>query len=106
MADVLILDDRKDTPDPETPSSEMHRALQVPDVVWMIVSQLDPRPHEGMAALAALARCGPFHGLALDMLWRHQETIQNLINCMPEGLWVVEQAQWTRDTLVRTMGLK
>ncbi|KAJ7362832.1 hypothetical protein DFH08DRAFT_841557 [Mycena albidolilacea] len=80
-------------PDPETPPSELHRALQVPEVVWMIVSYLDPRPDEEMADLAALAQCRIFHGPALDALWRHQGTIRNLINCMPDGLWVVETVQ-------------
>jgi hypothetical protein len=95
---------REDMPDPETPPSELHRALQVPEVVWMIVSFLDPRPDEEMADLAALAQCRIFHGPALDALWRHQGTIRNLIDCMPDGLWVVETVQ-RRKILVSTVGL-
>ncbi|KAJ6505305.1 hypothetical protein C8R45DRAFT_1209093 [Mycena sanguinolenta] len=75
--------------DPEIPPSEMHRGLQVPEIVWMVVSQLD-RSQAGTAALAALAQCHIFHGPALDALWREQFTIRNLINCMSEGLWVIE----------------
>ncbi|KAJ7263564.1 hypothetical protein B0H12DRAFT_1321561 [Mycena haematopus] len=89
------------TADPEIPPSEMHRCLHVPELVWMIVSQLDPHCLEGRAALAALARCRIFHGPALDALWREQETIRNLLNCMPEDLWVDEPVH-----RIRTMRLR
>ncbi|KAJ6494527.1 hypothetical protein C8R45DRAFT_824394 [Mycena sanguinolenta] len=68
----------------------MHRGLQVPEIVWMVVSQLDSRSREDMAALAALAQCRIFHDPALDALWKEQNTIRNLINCMPDDLWQVQ----------------
>ncbi|KAJ6505298.1 hypothetical protein C8R45DRAFT_972285 [Mycena sanguinolenta] len=68
----------------------MHRGLEVPEIVWMIVSQVDCRFREGMTALATLARCRIFHHSALDALWREQETIRNIIRSMPEDLWIIE----------------
>ncbi|KAJ7436343.1 hypothetical protein FB451DRAFT_1307528 [Mycena latifolia] len=66
----------------------MHRALQIQELVEMILSHLDPLPGADSPALAALAStCTIFHDSALDALWRHQETIVNLIKCMPSDLW-------------------
>lgn len=28
-----------------------------------------------------------FRDPALDVLWRHQNTLMNLLRCMPEGIW-------------------
>ncbi|KAJ6494448.1 hypothetical protein C8R45DRAFT_1095368 [Mycena sanguinolenta] len=67
--------------------SGMHPPLDVSEIVCMIVSQLDCSSREGRAALATLARCKIFHDHALDALWREQETIFNLIACMPADVW-------------------
>ncbi|KAK7065097.1 hypothetical protein R3P38DRAFT_2827884 [Favolaschia claudopus] len=72
---------------PETPPVAMHRGLLVSDIVWTIVSQLDPRAVEGRKALAALARSKIFHHHALDVLWKTQMTVRNLMRCFPEDLW-------------------
>ncbi|KAF7367911.1 hypothetical protein MSAN_00856000 [Mycena sanguinolenta] len=77
------------TVDPTIPPSQMHRGLEVPEIAWMIVSQLDRGSREGRAALAALAQCRIFHDPALDALWRGQGTIRNLIKCMPDDLWEI-----------------
>ncbi|KAJ7233722.1 hypothetical protein B0H12DRAFT_167240 [Mycena haematopus] len=69
----------------------MHFALQISEIVHMTVSQLDPHPREfRRMALAALAKCRIFGEPSLDALWKHQGTIQTLIACMPDGLWVFE----------------
>ncbi|KAJ6505341.1 hypothetical protein C8R45DRAFT_547701 [Mycena sanguinolenta] len=67
----------------------MHPALQISELVQMIVLPLDPlsRGPGGMVPLAALAQCKIFHEPALDALWRYQTTIRNLINCMPADIW-------------------
>ncbi|KAJ7681997.1 hypothetical protein DFH06DRAFT_1314240 [Mycena polygramma] len=68
----------------------MHRSLRISEVVAMICSQLNPLPRAEGADLAALARtCTLFHDPALDVLWRHQNTLMNLIDCMPAGLWEI-----------------
>ncbi|KAJ7772831.1 hypothetical protein DFH07DRAFT_733536, partial [Mycena maculata] len=51
----------------------------------MIVSLVDPVRNADLAALART--CTSFHEIALDELWRHQDTIMNLIRCMPADLW-------------------
>ncbi|KAF8181937.1 hypothetical protein K438DRAFT_1840668 [Mycena galopus ATCC 62051] len=65
----------------------------------MIVSYMHPLSSEGMAQLAALAQCNYFHSPALDALWRHQGTIQNLISCMPQDLWVVDMVYGTLNVV-------
>ncbi|KAF7338981.1 hypothetical protein MVEN_01974300 [Mycena venus] len=75
------------------PPSEMHRALRIPEIVWMIASHLDGKAYWSgeSAALAALARTSKsFHGPALDALWWHQGTLRNLVDCMPADLWELE----------------
>ncbi|KAJ7457687.1 hypothetical protein FB451DRAFT_1406568 [Mycena latifolia] len=74
-------------PDPSGPR-KMHRALKIAELVDLIFSHLDPKPGAESGTLAALAgTCTIFHDSALDVLWRHQETIINLIQCMPANLW-------------------
>ncbi|KAJ7601846.1 hypothetical protein DFH06DRAFT_1116206 [Mycena polygramma] len=66
----------------------MHPTLQIPEIVRIIVSHLDPSTNA--SDLASLARtCTIFHGPALDFLWRHQTTITNLVKCMPADLWAI-----------------
>ncbi|KAJ6465557.1 hypothetical protein C8R47DRAFT_1155050 [Mycena vitilis] len=76
---------------------EMHCSLRIPEVIAMICSQLEPagipwtriRKARGKD-LAVLARtCTSFHDAALDALWNHQDTLMNLVRCMPADLWKV-----------------
>ncbi|KAJ6550437.1 hypothetical protein DFH09DRAFT_1168881 [Mycena vulgaris] len=69
------------------PSAEMHRSLRIPEIIWHICSHLNPVPRAGAADLAALARTSNiFYDPALDALWWEQDTIMNLMRCMP-GVW-------------------
>ncbi|KAJ7761826.1 hypothetical protein B0H16DRAFT_540167 [Mycena metata] len=62
----------------------MHRGLQIPEIVDLVVLQLGEHARE----LAALAlTCTDLHDIALDALWRNQDTVLNLIRCMPADLW-------------------
>ncbi|KAJ7502707.1 hypothetical protein B0H11DRAFT_1989739 [Mycena galericulata] len=71
-------------------SVEMHRSLHIPEIVTEICSHLDPSPGVESADLAALARtCQIFQDIALDALWKSQDTIVNLIMCMPNDLWEI-----------------
>ncbi|KAJ6459883.1 hypothetical protein C8R45DRAFT_542086 [Mycena sanguinolenta] len=64
---------------------EMHRSLRIPEIILQICSHLNPDPRAGAADLAALARtCRIFHDPALDALWWEQDTIMNLMRCMPD----------------------
>ncbi|KAJ7475050.1 hypothetical protein FB451DRAFT_1397921 [Mycena latifolia] len=69
----------------------MHRALEIPEMVGEIVEKLCagrlPLRRDDLRDLFALARTSTiFCNPALDVLWRHQDTILNLIQCMPDGL--------------------
>ncbi|KAJ7504022.1 hypothetical protein B0H11DRAFT_541656 [Mycena galericulata] len=77
----------------------MHRCLEMPDVLDVIVSHLPAAPMEespeawdlaairrrALASLACASR--NFKEPALNALWRFQETIMNLLNLIPAGLW-------------------
>ncbi|KAK7007781.1 hypothetical protein R3P38DRAFT_3026203 [Favolaschia claudopus] len=71
----------------------MHRALEIPEIPPMIVSHFDPDNYElgsgeniDSPTLAALARCRVFHEAAVNQLWKKQETLVNLIRCLPEDI--------------------
>ncbi|KAJ7161786.1 hypothetical protein C8R43DRAFT_1123505 [Mycena crocata] len=67
----------------------MHGLWAISDIVELVVAELSPVPSAGAADLAALARtCTLLHDNAIDALWAHQDTIMNLIHCMPADLWV------------------
>ncbi|KAJ7866905.1 hypothetical protein B0H13DRAFT_2065824 [Mycena leptocephala] len=69
----------------------MHRCLQIHEMVDLIVCHL----HLSPGALALLARtCTIFHNPALDILWRVQYGLNNLLRCMPSGLFIVEGGVW------------
>ncbi|KAJ6476209.1 hypothetical protein C8R45DRAFT_1216919 [Mycena sanguinolenta] len=73
----------------------MHRALEIVEVVEMICEELGtgidrwPRKrHARRCDLARLARTSTtFLHPALNVLWRHQGTILNLLKCMPSDVW-------------------
>ncbi|KAJ7697265.1 hypothetical protein B0H17DRAFT_1197656 [Mycena rosella] len=61
---------------------EMHRALQIPELVELVFSCI-PR-----SDLALLARtCKKFQEPALDNVWNYQSTFAYILGCMPEDLW-------------------
>ncbi|KAJ7910793.1 hypothetical protein B0H13DRAFT_596220 [Mycena leptocephala] len=66
---------------------EVHRCLDVVELVEVICSELR-QLRGGMKALAALARtCKKLQGPALDRLWYHQYTLDNIFGCMPADLF-------------------
>ncbi|KAJ7153352.1 hypothetical protein C8R46DRAFT_1357223 [Mycena filopes] len=74
----------------------MHDALQIPEVLSLIFGSLgtaarapNSRVAVADAALAVAARtCKAFTEPALDVLWEHQTTIMNLLNCIPGEIWL------------------
>ncbi|KAF7356492.1 hypothetical protein MVEN_00982300 [Mycena venus] len=75
---------------------EMHRSLCIPEIVDLIFTELqcgfssdvDRNENLGRRDFAALARtCQRFRDPALDFLWREQETLINLLKCLPSYLW-------------------
>ncbi|KAJ7168981.1 hypothetical protein C8R46DRAFT_950452 [Mycena filopes] len=74
----------------------MHDALQIPEVLSLIFDPLGTRTralHSKVtlddAALAVAARtCKAFTEPALDVLWEHQSTVMNLLNCIPGEIWL------------------
>lgn len=77
----------------------MHRCLQIYEILHIISSHLIQLKLE--ASLAALARtCKAIEGPALDCLWHDQETIYNILSCMPRDLFDVyadksgSQSKW------------
>ncbi|KAJ7210703.1 hypothetical protein GGX14DRAFT_565313 [Mycena pura] len=70
----------------------MHRSLRVLELVTMISDEIDRQ------TLSSFGRaCKMFRDPALDVLWRHQNTLMNLLRCMPEGIWDEsdEEGHWT-----------
>ncbi|KAJ6568030.1 hypothetical protein DFH09DRAFT_1155644 [Mycena vulgaris] len=69
----------------------MHRCLQIFEVLEIICSQLISLP-PGKRSLAALARtCKQLGGPALDCLWREQDTLGNILSCMPSSLFDISK---------------
>ncbi|KAJ7459605.1 hypothetical protein B0H11DRAFT_1872722 [Mycena galericulata] len=95
--------DPTETPLPQRAPSEMHRSLRIPEIAQLIVSHIDPSFVTGAdAALASLARTSRiFHDHALDLLWRQQDTIGNLVKCMPDDLWEVQIINRRRTMCLR-----
>jgi hypothetical protein len=72
----------------------MHRALELLEIVETICDQVykQPIPSEMRKDLAILARtCTSFLNPALNVLWRDQQTICNLLRCMPDDLWDIAE---------------
>ncbi|KAJ6487161.1 hypothetical protein C8R47DRAFT_1277476 [Mycena vitilis] len=62
----------------------MHRALQIFELIHMLCGHLRGYEH----ALCCLARvCHLLSGPALDILWVEQDTLINILRCMPDDLW-------------------
>ncbi|KAJ7720525.1 hypothetical protein B0H16DRAFT_1432351 [Mycena metata] len=81
------------TPAAPAPSGprQMHCSFEIPEIVRLIVSHLNPLSGDGRS-LAVLARtCTIFHDPALDLLWRHQDTILNLLHYMPNDPWRLQR---------------
>ncbi|KAJ7442703.1 hypothetical protein B0H11DRAFT_1881713 [Mycena galericulata] len=81
----------------------MHRSFRIPEIVHIVVSYIDPAFVAGAnAQLAALARTSKiFHDDALNMLWRHQDTIANFVKCMPDDSWEEEIIRYQRTIRFR-----
>ncbi|KAJ7667210.1 hypothetical protein B0H17DRAFT_950602 [Mycena rosella] len=81
----------------------MHSSLRISELLERIFSHFDHRLATDNGTLAALARtCTAFHDIAVDTLWRHQDTIINLISCMPGDLWeTVAEDGWSGRKMVR-----
>ncbi|KAJ6460990.1 hypothetical protein C8R45DRAFT_1220899 [Mycena sanguinolenta] len=99
----------------------MHRTFQIPEILDLIFAALqgycpddEPRfgshiPPEkrnkilGRGELAALARtCKTFHDPALNFLWREQETLVNILKCLPSHLWKYEIEQTSSTDTTRS----
>ncbi|KAK7044476.1 hypothetical protein R3P38DRAFT_2878972 [Favolaschia claudopus] len=60
----------------------MHQCLRVVEIVSLICEQIE----EG--SLPSFARvCRAFVNPALDVLWSNQNSLGNILRCMPEGIW-------------------
>ncbi|KAF7377844.1 hypothetical protein MSAN_00207900 [Mycena sanguinolenta] len=84
----------------------MHRIFRISEILDLIFAALQgsfsEEPHWisreernkvlGRGELAALARtCKTFCDQALDLLWREQETLANILKCLPSDLWKEER---------------
>jgi hypothetical protein len=60
-----------------------HHALSVPDIVRLVFDEIGD---EDKTALARSARCcRAFHDTALDMLWKHLESVAPLRGLLPDS---------------------
>ncbi|KAJ6460987.1 hypothetical protein C8R45DRAFT_1081006 [Mycena sanguinolenta] len=102
----------------------MHRTFHIPEILDLIFAALqgfcpDDEPDLGFhipvkernkilgrGELAALARtCKTFCDPALDILWREQETLVNLLKCLPSHLWKEEIEQTSSTDTERTFSI-
>ncbi|KAJ7218384.1 hypothetical protein GGX14DRAFT_436901 [Mycena pura] len=75
----------------------MHRSLCTPEIVSLIFYEtldeaewLNQLNSDSAQTLAGLARtCKAFRDPALDLLWKSQCTVMNILNCMPGDIWEV-----------------
>ncbi|KAJ7440343.1 hypothetical protein B0H11DRAFT_2099928, partial [Mycena galericulata] len=70
----------------------MHRTFEIPEIVALIFAELKGpcsiRTGGHRRDFAALARtCKSFQGPALDLLWSEQNTLTNVLRCLPRHLW-------------------
>ncbi|KAJ7187270.1 hypothetical protein C8R46DRAFT_1184920 [Mycena filopes] len=67
----------------------MHRALAILEITENICEELNEVfSDRSPADLAALARtCKIFEDPALDVLWRKQDTLDNILKCLPPKSW-------------------
>ncbi|KAJ7109555.1 hypothetical protein C8R43DRAFT_1139661 [Mycena crocata] len=87
----------------------MHRGLEILEVVEMICAQvasetkdLYPLSKDAAHTLAVLARTSTtFLNPALDVLWRNQETLVNLLRCMPNDVWEINERVGNRGLDIR-----
>ncbi|KAJ7856558.1 hypothetical protein B0H13DRAFT_2672998 [Mycena leptocephala] len=72
----------------------MHPALTISELLYLIFAEIkrSPRLFEpcdmpDLPSLAAVARtCTGFRDPALDLLWRHQDTMKDFLSCFPRDL--------------------
>ncbi|KAJ7060559.1 hypothetical protein C8F01DRAFT_1143104 [Mycena amicta] len=70
----------------------MHPSLLIAEVVDIIFDNLDAKSPESRRALVALVKtCKSFSEPALDALWREQDTLDNVLKCLPKESWRQEQ---------------
>ncbi|KAH7924234.1 hypothetical protein BV22DRAFT_524876 [Leucogyrophana mollusca] len=102
----------------------MHRCLCIPDILDVVCSNIctptyppryvpnsrvpdpwDSLPQrEARTTLACLARtCRVFKDPALDALWSHLKSLEPLMRCLPEDLWIKDEAQSTILNYLRPM---
>ncbi|KAJ7657198.1 hypothetical protein DFH06DRAFT_1409344 [Mycena polygramma] len=62
----------------------MHRALQIFELIHLICGHLRESEH-ALCRLACVCRL--LSGPALDNLWAKQDTLMNILRCMPDDLW-------------------
>jgi hypothetical protein len=80
----------------------MHRALEIVEID-LICGQYSSNCPDGLSAaasrdLSVLARTSTtFLNPALRILWRQQNTILNLIKCMPDDLWTIIKEEDEED---------
>ncbi|KAF7290770.1 hypothetical protein MIND_01317900 [Mycena indigotica] len=69
----------------------MHSVLRITELVDLVLDHID-RPRD----LYSVARtCKAFKELSLDHLWRTQNTLDNIVQCLPPELWEMRAAQDT-----------
>ena len=77
-------------------SLAMHPCWSVSEITrevveWVLAS---PGQYASLKTLCSLARtCKAVQDVALDGLWRTQDTLTNLVKCLPEATWTSSEGQ-------------
>ncbi|KAJ7673995.1 hypothetical protein DFH06DRAFT_1319107 [Mycena polygramma] len=80
----------------------MHRSLQIPEIIETICDAAAEEHHQ----LAILARTSKSFDPALNVLWRNQNCITNLLRCMPDDLWDIKKTLDEDEPCVRTLDIR
>ncbi|KAJ7647936.1 hypothetical protein FB45DRAFT_998831 [Roridomyces roridus] len=78
----------------------MHRGLCIPEIVYLIFSELRnlfPKPARDKTLAALAVTCRDFLNPALDTLWSEQTTLRHVVKCLPSHLWEQSVGSSPRD---------
>ena len=70
----------------------MHRALEIPEILFIICSFADRPCRKGDVLRLALT-CRGFLEPALDVLWREVYNLEHFLKCFPSDVWTQEDTE-------------
>ncbi|OBZ67047.1 hypothetical protein A0H81_12882 [Grifola frondosa] len=85
----------------------IQKMLRVPELLSIMIKLLASedygKPHRTLASLARTGRA--FHDLALNELWASQDSLINLVRCLPQDAWQMSEVSASESVLSLTRSL-